>query len=99
MGNSLLDITVFGRRAAESVMQKIPERRPGTLTGLKKFRKGLKDIQHPSPRTSPLLFPIASKMKFQLAPKPAGELSSGTDASEEKKQFREPPDPLDGRMG
>jgi aspartate oxidase len=99
MGNSLLDITVFGRRAAESVMQKIPERRAGTLTGLKKFRKGLQDIQHPSPGTSPLLFPIASKMKFQLAKEPAGELSLGTDVSEVKKQFREPPDPFGGRMG
>ena len=97
MGNSLLDITVFGRLAAESIVEKIPERRAGTLTGLKKFRAGLRNIQHPSPRTAPLLFPIASKMKFQLARKPAGEISSATEDSEEQKQFREPPDPF-GRM-
>ncbi len=97
MGNSLLDITVFGRRAAESVMEKIPERQEATLVGLKKFREGLHEIQHPSPRTAPLLFPVASKMKFQLSGEASGE--STNEASEEKTQFREPPDPFGRRMG
>lgn len=94
MGNSLLDITVFGRRAGESVIKNIPARGQGTLAGLKKFRAGLQDIQHPSPGTAPLLFPIASKMKFQLTEKPSGETT--TEPSQEKKQFREPPDPFGG---
>ena len=96
MGNSLLDITVFGRRAGQSVMWEIPERRAGTLTGLKKFREGLKGIQHPSPRTAPLLFPVASKMKFQLAEEPTDEPASAIETSSEKKSFREPPDPFGG---
>lgn len=94
MGNSLLDITVFGRRAAESVLQNIPARGEGTLAGLKKFRAGLQGIQHPSPRTAPLLFPIVSKMEFQLAEKSLEETT--TELSQEKKQFREPPDPFGG---
>jgi succinate dehydrogenase/fumarate reductase flavoprotein subunit len=94
MGNSLLDITVFGRRAGESVIKNIPARGAGTLAGLKKFRAGLGDIQHPSPRTAPLLFPVASKMKFQLAEKSSEE--TPTESSQEKKQFREPPDPFGG---
>jgi succinate dehydrogenase/fumarate reductase flavoprotein subunit len=96
MGNSLLDITVFGRRAAESVSEKIPERRPGTIDGLKKFRAGLKNIQNLSSETAPLLFPLVSKIKFQLANEPLSELSAGADTSEETKQFREPPDPFGG---
>ena len=96
MGNSLLDITVFGRRAAESVMEKIPARRAATLAGLKKFRLGLKDLPHPSSRTAPLLFPIASKIKIQLAKEPAGEDFSGAEPATGKKQLREPPDPFGG---
>jgi len=92
MGNSLLDITVFGRRAAQSVMREIPERRAATLAALKKFREGLKDIQHQSPRTAPLLFPVASKVKFHLAEKPPDEPAPTTGFSKDKKKFREPPD-------
>jgi len=96
MGNSLLDITVFGRKAAQSVMREIPERRPGTLAGLNKFRDGLKNIQHPSPRTAPLLFPVVSKIKFHLAEESPDEPASATETSSEKKGFREPPDPFGG---
>ena len=94
MGNSLLDITVFGRRAGQSVMQAIPERRVATLTGLNKFRIELKNIQHTSPRTAPLLFPIASKMKFQLAEEAPSEPSSATGVSTDQKKTYEPPDPF-----
>jgi succinate dehydrogenase/fumarate reductase flavoprotein subunit len=94
MGNSLLDITVFGRRAGESVMKNIPARGAGTLAGLNKFREELKSIQQPSSGTAPLLFPIVSKIKFQLAEKPQGETT--TEPSQEKKQFREPPYPFGG---
>jgi len=96
MGNSLLDITVFGRRAAQSVMQEIPERQSATLAGLNKFRAGLKNIQPSSTRTAPLLFPIASKMKFHLAEESPDEPASTTETSSEKKSFREPPDPFGG---
>ncbi|MBT3924049.1 MAG: FAD-binding protein [Nitrospina sp.] len=63
MGNSLLDITVFGRKSAESVISNIPERGAVTLTHLKRFREERSKIE--GGKISPKFFPDASKMKLQ----------------------------------
>ena len=63
MGNSLLDITVFGRRSAQSVLDNIPKRGVTTLTNLQRFREELKKIE--SPAVSPKFFPDASGMKLK----------------------------------
>ena len=63
MGNSLLDITVFGRRSAQSVLDNIPKRGATTLTNLKRFREELTKIE--SPEVSPKFFPDASGMKLK----------------------------------
>lgn len=98
MGNSLLDITVFGRRAAQSVLQEIPERGAVTLSALNKFREELKKIPHPPENTAPQLFPLASNMRFQLAEETSIEKkeSSLADTGAEKNKF-EPPDPFAGK--
>ena len=62
MGNSLLDITVFGRRSAESVIQHIPERGAVTLTNLQQFRAERMKIE--SEMVSPKFFPEASGIKL-----------------------------------
>jgi succinate dehydrogenase/fumarate reductase flavoprotein subunit len=98
MGNSLLDILVFGRRAAQSVLQDIPERGTTTLSALNNFRQELKKIPHPPEKTAPQFFPLASNMKFQLADTTPEKknASSLTDAESNKKNF-EPPDPFAGK--
>jgi aspartate oxidase len=77
MGNSLLDITVFGRRSAESVLQHIPERGAVTLTNLQGFRTERMKIE--SEMVSPKFFPEASGMKLNVVKveeKPEQETSS-----------------------
>ena len=100
MGNSLLDITVFGRRAAQSVLQEIPERRAVTLSALNKYRQELKKIPHAPETTAPQFFPLASNMKFQLTEETSKEKKESylADATSEKKKF-EPPDPFAGKWG
>lgn len=71
MGNSLLDITVFGRRAAQSVLANIPERGGVTLTNLQRFRAERTKIENKT--VSPKFFPDASGMK--LTPAKAQEKS------------------------
>jgi succinate dehydrogenase/fumarate reductase flavoprotein subunit len=63
MGNSLLDITVFGRRSAESILGNLPERGAVTLTNLKQFRSERSRIE--SVALSPKFFPDASNMKLE----------------------------------
>jgi succinate dehydrogenase/fumarate reductase flavoprotein subunit len=65
MGNSLLDITVFGRRSAESVLRNIPERGAVTLTRLKQLRTERGKIE--SATVSPKFFPEASGMILKPA--------------------------------
>lgn len=65
MGNSLLDITVFGRRSAQSVLDNIPERGAVTLTNLQQFRVDRKKIEDKT--ISPKFFPEASGMKLNAA--------------------------------
>ncbi len=67
MGNSLLDIIVFGRRVAESVRSGLPERGKLTLTHLQEFREELKNLPHPPKGISPQLFPVDSGWKFELS--------------------------------
>ena len=63
MGNSLLEITVFGRRSAQSVLDNIPERGIATLTNLQRFRAELTKIENSV--VSPKFFPDASGMKLK----------------------------------
>jgi len=69
MGNSLLDITVFGRRAAMSIQKSLPKRRPITLTQLNRFREELKNISPRQSVFSPQLFPALTGMKVVFAEK------------------------------
>ncbi len=96
MGNSLLDITVFGRRAAQSVAEHLPERKPVTLSSLLKFRQQLKSLGG-AKGTSPQLFPKASQMKFQLAEVPPAQETRGAENTKANETF-EPPDPFGGRF-
>ena len=87
MGNSLLDILVFGRRAAESVKDYIPKRGALTLNNLNQFRKN----RPASLEKSPAFFPVASKMKLEFG-KPETEVE--TSSSSETSGGYEPPDPF-----
>jgi succinate dehydrogenase/fumarate reductase flavoprotein subunit len=89
MGNSLLDILVFGRRAAESVRDQIPDRRPLTLNSLNQFRKNLSA----SSVSSPAFFPKASQMKLEIG-RSAVEAESIDLSSSETSGGFEPPDPF-----
>ena len=93
MGNSLLDITVFGRRAAMSVQKSLPQRRPVTLTRLNKFREGLKNIFPRQSVLSPQLFPALTGMKVVLAEKKPKEHLNQHLESISQVSF-EPPDPF-----
>jgi hypothetical protein len=86
MGNSLLDITVFGRRSAESVLSNIPERGAVTLNNLNRFRAERGKIE--SATVSPQFFPSASGMKLQPV---AEEEKQETDSA--SSDF-EPPNPF-----
>jgi aspartate oxidase len=89
MGNSLLDILVFGRRAAESVKEDIPKRGSLTLNNLNQFRKN----RPASLEKSPAFFPVASKMKLEFG-KPETEIETSGSSSSETSVGFEPPDPF-----
>lgn len=92
MGNSLMDIIVFGRRAAESVRQRLPERDKTTLAHLKKYRESLAKLDRPFKSAAPQIFPLASGMKMEIA-----TLEQKPEVSETlQNQTRtfEPPDPF-----
>ena len=93
MGNSLLDITVFGRRAAMSVQNSLPRRRPITLTRLKKFREQLKNISDKQPMLSPQLFPTQARMKVAFGKPKSTEPSSEGSNSVGHTPY-EPPNPF-----
>lgn len=88
MGNSLLDILVFGRRAAESVKGDLPERGPLTMSGLNQFRE-----TQSSKLSSPIFFPTASQMKLEFG-KPETETKVVGSSSSETSGGFEPPDPF-----
>ena len=95
MGNSLLDIIVFGRRVSESVQQNCPERGAVTLSRLNQYRDELSGFPHKPETTAPQLYPRVSGMKFELKgiPKPEAEADASPGAT---KSF-EPPDPFASR--
>ena len=93
MGNSLLDITVFGRRAAMSVQNSLPRRRPVTLTRLKKFKEQLKKIPDQKPMLSPQLFPTQAGMKVAFGKQQSTE-SSAEGSHSTSHSIYEPPDPF-----
>ncbi|MGV7220061.1 MAG: FAD-binding protein [Nitrospinales bacterium] len=66
MGNSLLDIVVFGRRAAESVMKNLPERDDVTLSQLNLYREQLAKIDKRPDTISPQVFPLSSNLKIEI---------------------------------
>ncbi|MDH5764064.1 MAG: FAD-binding protein, partial [Nitrospinota bacterium] len=92
MGNSLLDIIVFGRRVAEGVRQDLPERGAVTLTRLNAYREELSGLPHRPENTAPQLYPGVSGMKFEL--KESSKPASGTEASPQAAENFEPPDPF-----
>jgi len=93
MGNSLLDITVFGRRAAMSIQRDLPERRPVTLTSLKGYRESLQGISSPSRLLSPQLFPTKAGMKIVFERKTAMKQPNEGLGVTGQPSF-EPPDPF-----
>lgn len=93
MGNSLLDIIVFGRRAAESVRNGLPERGPVTLSQLKQFREA-RLAGAPGTLTSPQLYPAASGLKFEVSGKPAVGQPDSTTTARPAPPASEPPDPF-----
>ena len=95
MGNSLLDIIVFGRRVSESVRQNCPERGAVMLSRLNQYRDALSGIPHKSEATAPQLYPLVSGMKFELKGMPRPE--AGSDASPDDVKSFEPPDPFASR--
>jgi hypothetical protein len=92
MGNSLLDIIVFGRRVSESVRQNITERGTMTLTRLSQYRDALSGLPHKPEATAPQLYPRVSGMKFELKGTPT--LEAGVDALPDDVKSFEPPDPF-----
>jgi len=95
MGNSLLDIIVFGRRVSESVQHNCPERGAVTLTGLNQYRDGLSGLPHKLETTAPQLYPLVSGMKFEL--KEMSQPEAGTETSPGAVKNFEPPDPFASR--
>jgi len=85
MGNSLLDITVFGRRSAQSVLDNIPERGAVTLTNLQKFRTERKEIKCET--VSPKFFPEASGMKLATTAKAEDKQEKKTTDFEPRNPF------------
>jgi len=95
MGNSLLDIIVFGRRVSESVRHNCPERGAVTLTRLSQYRDALSGLPHKPEATAPQLYPLVSGMKFELKGMLTPEV--GADASPDDVKSYEPPDPFASR--
>jgi len=93
MGNSLLDIVVFGRRTASSIQNDLPLRRSVTITRLEEFRKSLRDISSGQSTLSPQLFPEQSRMKIVFGKKSTTEHPNEALGSKDKFSF-EPPDPF-----
>lgn len=98
MGNSLLDVIVFGRRAAESIQAHLPLRKNITLTALKKYRQELKKLPHRPDSTSPLLFPNLSGLKIEISGNSIFGKEVETISEPSASKNYEPPDPFAGRF-
>jgi aspartate oxidase len=92
MGNSLLDITVFGQRAAQSVQNNLPSRRPVTLIRLREFREKLKGLHDRQSILSPQLFPTLTGMKVSFEKKTIEPLEN--DFHSTISFSADPPDPF-----
>ncbi len=98
MGNSLLDIIVYGRRAGESIRQHLPERGPVTLSALTRFREERVSVGNLPGRSAPWLFPEASGIRFSVKETPgSGQQGSDSSAPSGGGFSLEPPDPFSGR--
>ena len=96
MGNSLLDIIVFGRRVSESVQQNLSERGAVTLTQLNQYRDELNGLPHKPETKAPQLYPLVSGIKFELKGMPTPEAGADASSPGDVKSF-EPPDPFASR--
>ncbi|MFQ5482764.1 MAG: FAD-binding protein, partial [Nitrospinaceae bacterium] len=95
MGNSLLDIIVFGRRAGASILSHLPARGPVTLHQLGRLREERRRLAKAPEGTAPRLFPEESGIRFE--PPGAGPAQSpGTEETAAPKKSFEPPDPFAG---
>lgn len=65
MGNSLLDVVAFGRRAGEHIRDHLPSRKPITTNNAERFRSEL-NIKRPNAVKGPLLFPKAMNVKIKI---------------------------------
>ena len=92
MGNSLLDIIVFGRRVAAGIRNSLPERGRVTLTRLDAYRQALRGLSHRPQGVAPQLYPAVSHMKFHLETSSASQPGMGSPVGET--QSLEPPDPF-----
>ena len=89
MGNSLLDITVFGRRSAESVLRNIDTRGTMTLTQSRRFQQEREKIKELPQTTSPKFFPDASGMKLEsISREEKAEISSSLNTYEPRSPFK-----------
>jgi succinate dehydrogenase/fumarate reductase flavoprotein subunit len=95
MGNSLLDIIVFGRRVADGVPKNLPERGAVTLSRLSRYREEITRLAHRPETTAPQLYPRVSRMSFELEEIPKPE--AGADAAPGVVKSFEPPDPFASR--
>ena len=76
-----------------SVQENLPQRRPVTLTQLKKFRECFKMISGKQSLLSPQLFPVASGMKIEFTKNNSAEHVSQAFEATSQSKF-EPPDPF-----
>ncbi len=98
MGNSLLDIIVYGRRAGESIVGSIKERGPVTLSALTRFRKAREAVPGVTKRTAPQLFPTVSGLKFEMKQEAEGKPSGNSTLQVDGGGAGfEPPDPFSSR--
>ncbi len=94
MGNSLLDILVYGRKAAQSIQNQLPERAALGLSALESFRAE-RDRLGLSGNQSPQLFPVAAQVKVNLEEMVADDSSSTTETSPQSASTAfEPRDPF-----
>jgi len=66
MGNSLLDILVFGQRAARSMRGSLPRRAPVTLAALARHRENLHQLPRRPAITAPKLYPDDCGLKIKI---------------------------------
>lgn len=66
MGNSLLEVIVFGTLAGKSIQENLPEREATTLSAVARHREALKKLPPRPGRPAPQLFPLVSGLKMEI---------------------------------